>query len=101
MKPAAPVTTTCMRACYTHGVLVKAFDMAGELAPVRGEVNAAIARVLDSGVFVGGPEVEAFERELAAACGAAAAVGVSSGTDALLVTLMAMGIGPGDEVVTT
>jgi len=68
---------------------------------VRADVERAIARVLDSAVFVGGPEVEGFEGELAAAAGARRAVGVSSGTDALLATLMALGVGPGDEVVTT
>ncbi len=77
------------------------FDMAGELAPLRSEIDAAIARVLDSGQFIGGPEVLAFERELAITAGANHAIGVSSGTDALLVTLLALGIGPGDEVVTT
>lgn len=77
------------------------FDMTSELALVRPEIDAAIARVLDSGTFIGGPEVVAFERELAAHVGAAHAIGVSSGTDALLATFMALGIGPGDEVVTT
>lgn len=77
------------------------FDMRVELATVRADIDAAIARVLDSGVFVGGPEVTRFEAALATATGAAHAVGVSSGTDALLATLMALGIGPGDEVVTT
>lgn len=77
------------------------FDMAAELAPIRSEVDAAIARVLDSGTFIGGAEVGAFERELAEHVGAAHAIGVSSGTDALLATFMALGIGPGDEVVTT
>lgn len=77
------------------------FDMGAELAPVRAEVDAAIARVLDSGVFVGGPEVTAFERELAAATGAGHAIGTSSGTDALHAIFMALGIGPGDEVVTS
>lgn len=80
---------------------VPLFDMRAELAPVRAEVDAAIARVLDSGTFIGGPEVEAFERELAAAAGVAHAVGTSSGTDALLALMMALGVGPGDEVVTT
>jgi dTDP-4-amino-4,6-dideoxygalactose transaminase len=75
--------------------------MAAELAPVRAEIDAAIARVLDSGQFVGGPELAAFERALAHATGARHAIGVSSGTDALYVTLFALGIAPGDEVVTT
>jgi dTDP-4-amino-4,6-dideoxygalactose transaminase len=75
--------------------------MAAELAPLRAEIDAAIARVLDSGVFIGGPEVAAFERELAAYTGAAHAIGVSSGTDALHVLGMALEIRPGDEVVTT
>jgi dTDP-4-amino-4,6-dideoxygalactose transaminase len=77
------------------------FDMRAELAPVRAEVDAAIARVLDSGIFVGGPEVEGFERELAAAAARRRAVGTSSGTDALLALLMALEIGAGDEVITT
>lgn len=77
------------------------FDMAAELAPIRGELDAAIARVLDSGQFIGGPEVEGFERSLASALGCRFAVGVSSGTDALLATYMALGIAAGDEIVTT
>jgi dTDP-4-amino-4,6-dideoxygalactose transaminase len=84
-----------------HERRVPLFDMSSELAPIRAELDAAIARVLDSGILIGGPEVAAFERELAPVTGAAHAVGVSSGTDALLVTLMALGIGPGDEVITT
>ena len=76
-------------------------DLRAELAALRPEIDAAIGRVLDSTGFIGGPEVAGFERELAQAAGTAQAVGVSSGTDALLVALMAMGIGPGDEVVTT
>src|SRR5262245_27335003 len=76
-------------------------DLAAEHARIRADLDAALARVLDSGQFIGGPEVDAFERELAAAVGCARAIGVSSGTDALLVTLMALGIGPGHDVVTT
>jgi len=80
---------------------VPLFDMAAELAPVRADVERAIARVLDSGVFVGGAEVAAFERELAAATGARHAIGTSSGTDALHAIFLALGVQPGDEVVTT
>jgi dTDP-4-amino-4,6-dideoxygalactose transaminase len=64
-------------------------------------VREAIGRVLDRAWFVLGPEVEAFEREFASACGAPHAVGVGNGTDALALILRALGIGPGDEVITT
>ena len=64
-------------------------------------VRAAIDRVVRSGWYVLGPEVEAFEREFAEASGAAHAVGVGTGTDAIALTLRGLGIGPGDEVVTT
>jgi dTDP-4-amino-4,6-dideoxygalactose transaminase len=67
----------------------------------RGAVTAAIQRVVSRGLYVLGPEVEAFEREFAAAAGTARAVGVGSGTDALALILRALGIGPGDEVITT
>ena len=66
----------------------------------RSEIDAAVARVLDSGTYVLGQEVEAFEREFAAYCGAAHGVGVGSGTDALILALRALGIGQGDEVIT-
>ncbi|MCG8418782.1 MAG: DegT/DnrJ/EryC1/StrS family aminotransferase [Proteobacteria bacterium] len=72
-----------------------------ELSALRPAIDAAIARVLDSARLIGGPEVAAFEAELARIADVEMAVGVSSGTDALLVSLMAMDIGPGDEVVTT
>jgi dTDP-3-amino-3,4,6-trideoxy-alpha-D-glucose transaminase len=74
------------------------------LVPEPGErtaLDAAIRRVLDGGWFVLGPEGEAFEREFAAATGAARAVGVGTGTDAITLTLRALDIGPGDEVITT
>jgi dTDP-4-amino-4,6-dideoxygalactose transaminase len=64
-------------------------------------VRAAIDRVLASGWFVLGPEVVAFESEFATACGAAHAVGVGNGTDAISLILRALGVGPGDEVITT
>jgi len=77
------------------------FDMAAELATVRADVDRAIARVLDSGVFIGGPEVEGFERALASATGVTHAIGTSSGTDALLAIGMALGWRQDVEVITT
>ena len=71
------------------------------MAAHRREIDAAMARVLDSGWFILGPEGEAFERELAAALGARDAVAVANGTDALQLALRALGVGPGDEVVTS
>ena len=70
----------------------------GDDAP---EIRRAVDRVIDRGWFVLGPEVEAFEHEFAAASGAPYAVGVGSGTDAIALTLRALGVGPGDEVITT
>jgi dTDP-4-amino-4,6-dideoxygalactose transaminase len=68
---------------------------------MRSEIDAAIATVLESGWFVLGPQVEAFERELAVYCGVGASVGVANGTEALEIALQAAGIGAGDEVVTS
>ena len=76
-------------------------DFAAHVRGLRGELDLALARVLDSGWFVLGPEGEAFEAELAAALGAKHAVAVANGTDALQLALRALGIGPGDEVVTS
>ena len=76
-------------------------DLKAQYAPIRREVLDAMARVCDTQHFILGPEVEALERQLEAALGVAHAVGVSSGTDALLAALMTLGIGPGDEVITS
>jgi dTDP-4-amino-4,6-dideoxygalactose transaminase len=83
----------------TEGVPL--LDLEAHHAPVLDELRAAIDRVVVSNRFILGPEVEAFEREVATALDIGHAVGVSSGTDALLAALMALGVGPGDEVVTT
>jgi dTDP-4-amino-4,6-dideoxygalactose transaminase len=63
-------------------------------------IQSAINRVLDSGTYILGAEVESFERDFADFCGGDHAVGVASGTDALILSLKALGIGPGDEVIT-
>ncbi len=76
-------------------------DLQAQYRTIKSEIDAAIQSVLDSGQFILGPQVEAFERELAAYCGAKHAVAVASGTDALELSLRACGIGPGDEVITT
>ena len=80
---------------------VPLLDLKAQFAPIRDEVLAAVTRVCDSQQFILGAEVEAFERELASLVGSPHAVGVSSGTDALVVALMALGVGAGDEVVTS
>jgi len=76
-------------------------DLAPDHAPLRAEIDAAIRQVIDSGQFINGPAVAAFEAAVAEFCECEAAVGVSSGTDALLCALLALEIGPGDEVITT
>jgi dTDP-3-amino-3,4,6-trideoxy-alpha-D-glucose transaminase len=78
---------------------VALFDTSAPLAPLHDELRAAIERVLASERYILGAEVEAFEREFAAYCGADHAVGVANGTEAITIALRAMGVGPGDEVV--
>jgi dTDP-4-amino-4,6-dideoxygalactose transaminase len=78
---------------------VPLLDVNAQNHPLEADFTAAFERVFRSGVFIGGPEIVALEGELAQLVGAKHAVGVSSGTDALLVALMALGIGPGDEVL--
>ncbi len=74
-------------------------DLSRAHAEVRVALDAAYTRVLDRGWFILGPEVEAFERAFAAACGTEFAVGCASGTDAITLALRALGVGPGDEVI--
>jgi dTDP-4-amino-4,6-dideoxygalactose transaminase len=74
-------------------------DLQGENQPIQHEIDAAIRRVTNSQQFVLGPEVDAFESEFAAYCGAAHGVGCGSGSDALLLALMALDLSPGDQVV--
>ena len=80
---------------------VPLLDLKAQFNEIRDEVREAIDAVIESQHFILGPTVAAFEQSVASHCGVAHAVGVSSGTDAILVSLMAMGIAPGDEVITT
>jgi dTDP-4-amino-4,6-dideoxygalactose transaminase len=80
---------------------VPLLDLQAQYAPIREQVLAAMTRVCDSQRFIMGPEITSLEQELASLIGVRHAVAVSSGTDALLLALMALDIGPGDEVVTT
>jgi dTDP-3-amino-3,4,6-trideoxy-alpha-D-glucose transaminase len=78
---------------------VPLFDTSTVLEPLREELRGAMTRVLDSERYILGPEVQAFEREFAAWCGAGHAIGVANGTEALTIALRAMGVGAGDEVL--
>ena len=80
--------------------MIPLVDLRAQYETIKSEIDSAIEGVLRSGQFILGPELEAFEREMAAYCGTAHAVGVASGTDALELSLRAVGIGPGDEVIT-
>jgi dTDP-4-amino-4,6-dideoxygalactose transaminase len=79
---------------------VPLLDLKAQYATIRDEVKAAIDKVLESQIFINGPEVKQLEEAVAAYSSCKRGVGVSSGTDALLCALMTLGIGPGDEVIT-
>jgi dTDP-4-amino-4,6-dideoxygalactose transaminase len=85
----------------SNGEPVPVLDLSVEIEEHRDELLAAFAAVLKNGQFILGPAVAAFESEVAEYLGARHAVGVNSGTDALVLSLRAMGVGPGDEVITT
>ena len=80
---------------------VPLLDLKAQYAEIRKDIDEAIRRVMESQRFIGGPEVASLEEEVARYSRCAHAVGVASGTDALLLSLRALGVGPGDEVVTS
>src|SRR3954454_15176591 len=80
---------------------VPALDLRAQYQTIRDEIEPAIRRVIESQMFVLGPEVVDLEVEMAEYCGVSRGIGCASGTDALILPLMALGIGPGDEVITT
>jgi dTDP-4-amino-4,6-dideoxygalactose transaminase len=75
-------------------------DLKSHHAPMLDEINGAIREVIDSGAFAGGPFVTRFEEDFAVYCDCRHAIGVGSGTEALWLTLLALGVGPGDDVIT-
>ena len=79
---------------------VPLLDLHAQYTPLRQAILDAVTRVCDSQRFIGGPEVEGLERELCEHLDVPHAIGLSSGTDAVLAALMALDIGPGDEVIT-
>jgi dTDP-4-amino-4,6-dideoxygalactose transaminase len=81
--------------------MIPYFDLKAQYARIKPEIDAAVFRVLESSQFVLGEEVALFEREFAAYCGATQGIAVNSGTSALHLALLAAGIGPGDEVITS
>ena len=78
---------------------VHIFDTKAEYQEIKEEIDEAVARVLSSGRFVGGPEVDAFEEEFGAICGDRSVAACNSGTDALSLALLALGVGAGDEII--
>jgi dTDP-4-amino-4,6-dideoxygalactose transaminase len=80
--------------------VIPIFDLKDQYKAMKDEINEAVARVLESGWFILGKEVEAFEKEFASYCGLSHGIGVGSGTEALHLALLACGVGLGDEVIT-
>jgi dTDP-4-amino-4,6-dideoxygalactose transaminase len=75
-------------------------DLKAQYRSIKKEIDAAVAAVIEEAAFVGGPAVEEFEQAFARYCGAKHCVGLANGTDALFIALKALGVGPGDEVIT-
>src|SRR5438874_9490236 len=81
-------------------IRVPFLDLNSHHTALRSELDRAIREVIDSGAFAGGPFVEKFEADFASCCGCRYAIGVGSGTEALWLSLLACGVGQGDEVIT-
>lgn len=81
--------------------MIPQLDLRAQYEAIKDEIDQAVARVVKSGRYILGPEVEALEKEIASYCEAKFGVGVASGTDALEIALVACGVEPGDEVITT
>src|SRR5207245_11187909 len=96
--PATP-TEGSRRMSAGHGTGIPLCDLQTQYRALRPQIEEAVVRVLASGQVILGPEVAALEQEMAQYCGVGHAVGCGSGTDALLLALHALGIGPGDEVI--
>jgi len=95
------VDTTAAHGAAPASMKVPLLDLSGQLDEIRTELKQVVDEVIESTRYIGGPKIEQLEREIAEYVGADYGVGVTSGTDALLVSLMALDVGPGDLVVTT
>src|SRR4029079_3131931 len=84
-----------------NNTVIPYLDLPAQIRSLRPELDAALGRVLDNCTFCLGPEVTEFERNFARTCGAAHCIGFNNGTSALHVAFRLLGIGPGDEVITT
>ena len=94
-------TVARLQECSTSSDGIAFIDLAAQQDRIRPALESALHRVLHHGRYIQGPEIEALEKRLADYVGVEHCVGVSSGTDALLIALMALGIGPSDEIITT
>src|SRR3954453_14486269 len=84
-----------------ESVSIPALNLRAQYQAIRDEIEPVVRRILESQMFVLGPEVSALEAEIAEYCGSMHGIGCASGSDALLLPLLALDIGPGDEVITT